>query len=105
MPSGVSRKKYLKASSGLVEPSQVNLLGRRSTLGWKWSSYFSRIFELMPSATTIRSESANSSSPSTSRWKRICTPSSRPRSCRMLSSATREQPQKPLPPERITLPL
>src|SRR6266513_2819406 len=103
--SGVSRKKYLKASSGRVEPSQVNLLGRRSTLGWKWSLCFSRILELMPSATTIRSESANSSRSSTSRWKRICTPRSRARSCRMLSSATREQPQKPLPPERITCPL
>src|SRR5437588_8739302 len=77
MPSGVSRKKYLKASSGRVEPSQVNLFGRRSTLGWKWSLCFSRILELMPSATTIRSESANSSRSSTSRWKRICTPRSR----------------------------
>ena len=64
----------IEYGQGLVEPSQVNLLGRRSTEGWKCSLYFSRILELMPSATTMRSESANSSKASTSRWKRICTP-------------------------------
>jgi len=61
MPSGVSRKKYLNASSGFVDPSQVNLFGRRSTLGLKCAWCCSRILELMPSATTTRSASAKRS--------------------------------------------
>ena len=35
MPASVSSKKKVKASRGLVEPIQENLLGRRSTSGWK----------------------------------------------------------------------
>ena len=34
-PHSVSWKMKVKASSGLVEPIQVNLFGRRSTSGWK----------------------------------------------------------------------
>src|SRR5437899_2543543 len=89
MPCSVSLKKYLKASSDLVEPSHTNLFGRRSTEGLKCSRYVSRVGELMPSAATTRSLSGKSSTP-VSVWKRICTPSSRQRSCRSLSSVMRE---------------
>ena len=38
-------------------------------------------------------------------WNFSSTPSARARSCSSLSSVTREQPQKPLPPTRCTVPL
>ncbi len=104
MPCSVSLKKYLKASSGRVEPSHTNLFGRRSTEGLKCSLYASRVRELMPSAATMRSLSGKSSTLA-SAWKRKSTPSSRQRACRSLSSVTREQPQKPFPPQRRARPL
>ena len=59
MPCSVSRKKNVKASNGRVEPIQEKKFGRRSTLGLNRSAKASRMRELMPSATTTRSASAD----------------------------------------------
>src|SRR6266481_272982 len=103
-PHSVSWKMKVKASSGRVEPIQANTLERRSTSGWKCSIYLSRKRLLMPSANTTRSASAKRASSSMSASNVKVTPSSRARSCRIKSSLRREQPQKPLPPTRCTVP-
>ncbi len=103
-PHSVSWKMKVKASSGLVEPIQVNLFGRKSTSGWngRHSAPGAAVdavrhdheIRIGEEALVITRRLHSSSS----------TPSSSARSCRISSRVRREQPQKPLPPIRCSVP-
>ena len=106
MPYLVSRKKKVKASKGRVDPIQVNLFGRRSICGLKCSLKVSRTRELMPSDADDEIGVAQFSFDVGNLVLEFQLDAERLRALmQQLSSVAREQPQKPLPPMRRTVPL